>query len=212
MRKYKLVIEDNFIISAKNNVSSIIQSNLVNLLNIQKIGGSDDKAGVLLYDNINKKILTVSNEDDHDIGIPKGSVNKGESSLEAGFRELKEETGIIFQDLPKIVDTFEFKFNKSNIIIYVVLFPNGSTIDHHYIAPSEHIYNVKWRTKTDIITNIEHVNTTIRKKNYLSDRIIKLFDTNYTDTILPLVTLVNHELDINDPNLNAFVSVETKYV
>ena len=137
-----------------------------------------------MYDNVNNKILTISNTFDQNIGLPKGECNKQENINDAAFRELHEETGLLFTIQPEIQYTFTIK-NKLTII--VVYLPNGSELQlspNKDMAIKENISNVTWRTYENLISNLEHVNYTL-KKNKKSDtkdilaKIKNIFQLNY---------------------------------
>jgi len=52
-------------------------------------------------------------------------------------------------------------------------------VNHTYINAKEHIYNLKWKTKDDLIANIYHTNKTIRTDKYnLLNAISELFKYN----------------------------------
>jgi len=54
------------------------------------------KAGVFLYDPDNDRVLIVQNKGNL-WGIPKGTFEDGEDSLDCAIREVEEETGIILE-------------------------------------------------------------------------------------------------------------------
>lgn len=65
-----------------------------------------DKAGVIIYDKYNDKILLVQSKGNL-WGPPKGTFENGENSVNCAKRELKEETGIdIDEDILKNAHTF----------------------------------------------------------------------------------------------------------
>ena len=55
--------------------------------------GKGKKAGVFIYDPVQKKILIVQSRG-HLWGAPKGSLNVGETIKECAIREVKEETNL----------------------------------------------------------------------------------------------------------------------
>jgi ADP-ribose pyrophosphatase YjhB (NUDIX family) len=55
------------------------------------------KSGAFIYDGNTKKILLVQSRGQF-FGCPKGSLNPGETVLECAIREVKEETGIDFEE------------------------------------------------------------------------------------------------------------------
>lgn len=137
------------------------------------------KAGILVYDNFNKKILTISNQFDENIGIPKGSLKRSETHYDAAFRELFEETGLLFTKRPQIKQTINLGKQK---LIFIVNLPNGSQYNftpNDDIKIQENIYNITWRTLDDLILNLNKTNFTIRKgkggKNRLLTKIHDLF-------------------------------------
>ncbi len=171
----------------------------------RKVGGdkTGKKAGILLYDNINRKVLTVSNAYEENIGLPKGSIEYNEIPLEAAFRELEEETGIVFQDIPKIVN--QFFISKIDTIIFVILFPNGSNHPINFSLPGENIYNIKWRTKEELLSNINKCNRTIRSvKNNLIGELNSIFSTNISSTVVPLILFKNENENTSD--IDMFIS------
>jgi len=138
-----------------------------------------NKAGVIVYDNLKRKLLTISNQFDANIGLPKGNVEEHETDYEAAFRELYEETGLKFDDnnKPKIVAEYYNRSVGDGCLFYVIHLPNGS-LNNNLFKPqeSENIYNVKWRTFADLKSNILVLNLTIRtSKNIIRDYIKYLF-------------------------------------
>ena len=74
-----------------------------------------NKAGCFIYDIKKKKILLVQSHGKF-FGSPKGSLNENESLTEGAIREVREETGIIF-DKETLVNSF--KINIKNTLYYV---------------------------------------------------------------------------------------------
>ncbi|MFY7731752.1 MAG: NUDIX domain-containing protein [Flavobacterium sp.] len=170
-------------------------------------GGTDAKAGVVLYDNIHKKIMTVSNDFDDNIGIPKGNIERGESELEAAFRELSEETGIVFHDLPPILKKF-YTYDGA-VAAFVVLFPNGSVTIGDYVnqTPRENIKYITWRNRANLMDNIHITNKTIRTKKYnIADQFFQLFITDYKETNAPAITMFQYN---QNADLDGLMSVTT---
>lgn len=138
-----------------------------------------NKAGVIVYDNLKRKLLTISNQFDANIGLPKGNVEDHESDYEAAFRELYEETGLKFDDnnKPKIVAEYYNRSVGDGCLFYVIYLPNGS-LNNNVFKPqeSENICNVKWRTLEELTSNNLVLNLTIRtSKNNIRDYIKCLF-------------------------------------
>lgn len=132
------------------------------------------KAGVLVFDNFNNKILTISNQFDENIGLPKGECDETENIYDTEFRELSEETGLEFTIRPKIKGKFRIKFQ--NITIFIVELPNGSLYDFSpddEIKINENIYNIKWRTYNDLIYNFDKLNFTLKKNNKKKNKIFQ---------------------------------------
>ena len=132
------------------------------------------KAGIVVFDNLNKQILTISNQFDANIGLPKGSIEYNESSYNAAFRELYEETGLKFDNKPAIQS--KFYNNRCNCEFFIIYMPNGSQTKIDWKLESENIYNVKWRTLDELIENKQLLNFTFKSsKNVIIKRIYKLF-------------------------------------
>lgn len=121
------------------------------------------KAGVVVFDNVYKKVLTVSNQFDANIGLPKGSIEPNEDSYNAAFRELYEETGIKFDNKPEIVSEF---INKNcDCKFYVIYLPKASCKEISWKVETENIFHIKWRTLEELITNKQLVNYTFKNRN-----------------------------------------------
>lgn len=129
------------------------------------------KAGVIVYDNVHHKVLTISNHHDENIAFPKGSIEPGEEVIDAAIRELMEETGLHLT--PEEFNLYHTKMHRlrhkgSSVAFYVLSIPNASEIYTEFVPQtSETIYYVKWRSLRDLKDNLAHVNYTI------SDRIQK---------------------------------------
>ena len=107
------------------------------------------KAGVVVFDNVYKKVLTISNQFDANIGLPKGSIENGEDSYNAAFRELYEETGIKFDNKPEIVS--EFINRNCDCKFYVIYLPKASCKEISWKVETENIFHIKWRTLEELI-------------------------------------------------------------
>lgn len=121
------------------------------------------KAGVVVFDNVYKKVLTISNQFDANIGLPKGSIENGEDSYNAAFRELYEETGIKFDNKPEIVS--EFINRNCDCKFYVIYLPKASCKEISWKVETENIFHIKWRTLEELITNKHLVNYTFKNRN-----------------------------------------------
>lgn len=145
------------------------------------------KAGILVFDNVKQKILTVSNMFDENIGIPKGNCEESEHLLDAAFRELYEETGLSFSKRPHIVGKYS-TINKCHI--FIIHLPNGSDTKFQpteQMKLTENIYNITWRSYAEIVARFDKVNYTMKgrkRKNqpiHIHPKISQLF-LGVTDT------------------------------
>lgn len=125
------------------------------------------KAGVVVYDPTHHKVLTVSNEWDQNIGLPKGSVEPGEGVEAAAFRELREETGLSLSPADARGPPIVMDLYSTRIAWYLVAMPNGS-VERTRFAPQaeENIGFVKWRTLAELRAHLaeRHVNQTIANR------------------------------------------------
>lgn len=136
------------------------------------------KAGVIVYDPIYQKILVVSNQHNENIDIPKGGVKRGEDPLETAFRELKEETGLIFTIKPKIQKAKKF----DKICYYIVHVPEASVYCQFQASEQqqkENIHNIVWVTLEFIDCNKNSCNRTLVSK--LKQKINNYIKTVFTN-------------------------------
>ena len=90
---------------------------------------------VLIVDHKSCNFLSVSLKDDHtDFNLPGGKVELGENIIDAGVREVKEETGI---DVFNLEFLYESKDNEFQVITYYT-----SNYDGNIYTKENHV--VKW--------------------------------------------------------------------
>ena len=90
---------------------------------------------VLIVDQKSCNFLSVSLKDDHtDFNLPGGKVELGENIIDAGVREVKEETGI---DVFNLEFLYESKDNEFQVITYYT-----SNYDGNIYTKENHV--VKW--------------------------------------------------------------------
>ena len=154
------------------------------------------KAGVVVFDNVYKKVLTISNQFDANIGLPKGSIENGEDSYNAAFRELYEETGIKFDNKPEIVS--EFINRNCDCKFYVIYLPKASCKEISWKVETENIFHIKWRTLEELITNKQLVNYTFKNRN-----------KNIISYISNLFTNKKSFYDNNNNNINNINNIKT---
>ena len=92
---------------------------------------SDDTGGVLYY--WNDKVLLCLGEHSGKWHVPKGHIQKGEEPLAGSVREFTEETQIVLNGIPELVNTYK-KDNGGEFYLYVL---KGRTkfnarIDHEH--------------------------------------------------------------------------------
>ena len=78
---------------------------------------SDDTGGVLYY--WNDKVLLCLGEHSGKWHVPKGHIQKGEESLAGSVREFTEETQIVLNGIPELVNTYK-KDDGGEFYLYVL--------------------------------------------------------------------------------------------
>ena len=123
-----------------------------------------NKVGVIVYDPLNKKILTISNQFGDNIGIPKGTWDDTDATCYDGaLRELKEETGLSFGENKPPVHS-EIYIRTHECLLFVIHLENGCDTADVCAPQTENIYHVQWMTCDEIIANISRCNYTLRKQ------------------------------------------------
>lgn len=128
------------------------------------------KAGVILYDSDSDKILMVQSRNNL-WGIPKGSLNQGETFGECAIRELTEETGIVIKEC--------------DLTNYITI---TSNICYYYMNMKETPVSVQLNADNDVNSTgwikLECLKTmvfnkTIRITNHCKLALRKLFKINF---------------------------------
>lgn len=99
------------------------------------------------------KVLTVSSASRNSVGLPKGTIDEGESSEQTAVREVKEETGYDVEIIEKLRDyTFEFdwtdgKHHVKTISYYLMKLSNDLPPAQN-LQPGED-FEIKWLNSLD---------------------------------------------------------------
>jgi len=141
--------------------------------------------GAYIFDFKNHKILTVLDTNGR-IGIPKGSLNVGESPWEGAMREIWEETGLALEITQKTANIkYDFTYHKSikhghdNMTvtrIFYIIYLDSFDPKLNNLCPKDinEIQGATWRSYLELVKNKEQCNTTITGKGGCINQFVTL--------------------------------------
>ncbi len=115
-------------------------------------------AARIIIENEDNEILIIERTDNGKIGIPAGAIEEGETIEECIKREVKEETGLILNDLEVIGIS-------SNPERETVKYPNGDIIQYFTVE----FYSKNWKGSIKIIDTKEVRNAKFVNQSHLKD-------------------------------------------
>ncbi len=99
----------------------------------------------LIQDAQNWKVLLILHREGNHWGFPKGRPEPGEDSLQAATRELKEETGLIVEEVLKqdpFIEKYQFRHKSDTVVKTVHYF--AARVSGELKFQEEEIRDAKW--------------------------------------------------------------------
>lgn len=109
-------------------------------------------AGGIVFNNKGEVLLT-QHSSNHYWGFPKGNIEKGETSQEAGVREVKEEAGVEAEIVEKVGDS-KYVYSKDGekifkiVTLFLMRYKSGDLKDHGWEVSEARWFTLKEALKT----------------------------------------------------------------